>query len=204
MRYCALILSIVLVFQSAKSLNAYNELHKANPLIPPLSQYPRFFVNLISMGHIRLYEDFLHIWLIQYLSNQNEETPEVVGQRIRYTLKFKPYGKYIYLLSAFYIFDKIRSLEETIKTYELGLKLHPDSWRLHICLANIYLNYTEDKHTAVPHFEKAYELHPDKPILYKNIAQKIINNEKIYYNEKSRSDMIFRQVSKPIIDEQFD
>ena len=61
----SLVLSVLLSVQgfTSKKIVAYKNSHSSQ--FPLLSSYHQDFLNILTLGHRRAYDDYLYIWLLQ-------------------------------------------------------------------------------------------------------------------------------------------
>ncbi len=100
---------------------------------PPLSSWSDRTIHIAMLGHRGLYDDFVSIWLIQSLADENLKnyaSAEQANKIITSVTRLEPKLESIYLLSCLVMaFDYERpDLCEEISLH--GLKAFPHSWRI--------------------------------------------------------------------------
>lgn len=100
--------------------------------LPPLALLDTRIIDVVTLGHRGVWDDFAGIWLLQILLHPElpQEDPQAVFKTIRGVTQHHPRLETLYMLSCFTLaFDLKRpDLCEPI-TLD-GLKAFPDSWRI--------------------------------------------------------------------------
>jgi hypothetical protein len=138
---------------------------------PALSRLDTRFINILTLGHRGLYDDYLTITAIQFLADK--KIRQMPTQRVFDTIKgiarHEPHNEAFYTLSCFVLAVDLGHSElcEPITMY--GLKAHPKSWKIPALQGFIFafkLNSPED---ALQYYDMALS-RPNAPKFFKGIV----------------------------------
>ena len=150
---------------------------------PPLSSLHPLLLELSILGQKNLYDDFMHIWMLQSLADDQlvKSQPEQVEKAILQVAKHSPKIETFYMLSCIVIFESAdpRSCEPLIIS---GLKAFPNSWRLPMMLAYVYHFKLNDYAKAAAMFGLASS-RQNSPEYVARLAKKLINRENLSEEE---------------------
>lgn len=99
--------------------------------LPPLVNVDPALVRIVTLGHKGLYDDLLHIWVLQILADKRlySESSDTVFTYINQVIKQSPEIETLYMLSCFIMLDFRRpELCEAISA--VGIKAIPYGWRI--------------------------------------------------------------------------
>lgn len=99
---------------------------------PPLSTFSSNLVNILTLGHRGLFDDFLQIWLIQIVADNRLSTKDLSAflQTVHHIIKHKPQIESIYMLSCFTLAEIFIRPDLCQPISLIGLKAIPKSWRI--------------------------------------------------------------------------
>lgn len=127
-------------------------------LAPPLSNIPKRVIKILSLGHQRLYDDFLYIWLIQFLipeENVPLEPPDILLKRSRNALQLLPPIEPPYMLSCYVLAFRFQRPQDCEELLLMGIAANPLSWRIPMTLAHVYAFSMDDNITGGHYYEVA-------------------------------------------------
>lgn len=100
---------------------------------PPMSTLNSKSIDILTLGHRGIYDDFATIWTIQFLGDKNltrKATADEVFNAVSSFTKHQPKLEAIYLLSCFVLALDYNRPEYCEVINVDGLKAFPDSWRI--------------------------------------------------------------------------
>ena len=159
--------------------------HEAPSLAPPLSSLPNDLINILTLGHGRLYHDFVYIWLIQYLTPEKNgalEPPEVLFQRSHHAFKTLPPIEFMYLLSCYiqaFGFNRPQTCQKLLVT---GIAAVPGSWKIPMALGYIHVFALNDRLTGGYYYMFAAQKE-DAPAYLASLAQKLIAGDRVHMTD---------------------
>jgi hypothetical protein len=160
--------------RSAKEQAAWDKLSA-----PPLSSLSPKIINLVTLGHKGLYDDFISIWSVQVLADPKIKefaTKDTLMQNLRHTLSHTPKLESLYILSCFTLaldFDAPEFCEEISLA---GLKAFPNSWRIPMIQGFVFSFKLGDNAKAAAYFGIA-STRPQSPAWVASHAIKLANSE---------------------------
>ncbi len=152
---------------------------------PPLSNLDPAFINIISLGHPQLYDDFIVMWMIQ-LSAHRELTPEQFQQlgSMYQSLGgvYRPKHESFYMLGCFTMALDARHPEYCHPLTEIGLSAFPDSWRIPMMQGYID-GFKIKNYPRAAHYYHMASSRPDSPEYVRKVAIKMLNQEGVSQDE---------------------
>lgn len=142
---------------------------------PPLSLWSNRAINIATLGHRGLYEDFIGIWTLQTLIDQDLKkyaSAEQVETLIEATIRQKPHLESLYLLCCFTMaldYDRPQNCE---KISVQGLKVFPKSWRILMTQGFVAAFKLGDMAKASAYYTLASQL-PEAPPWVASLAGKL-------------------------------
>jgi hypothetical protein len=132
-------------------------------------------IDLITLGHRGLYDDFAMIWIIQFLGDESlksKATADEVFTAIQSFTQHQPKIEAIYLISCFVLsFDFNRpELCEPISVD--GLKAFPDSWRIPMT-QGFMSSFKLKDHMKAAVFYQIAASKPQSPPYVANLARRL-------------------------------
>ena len=146
---------------------------------PPLVDLPPEVISIMTMGHPAIYKNFLHVWLLQALTDDPENPdPDKMWALLKSTLKHRIEAETIYMLSCFVITKPFNRPEKCTDIMKIGFEVFPESYRLHITQGFIYAFVLNKPLQASSHYFLASK-NPKAPPHFEKIAIKLANKESI-------------------------
>ena len=154
---------------------------------PPLSNLSSNMINIMSLGHKAIYDDFINIWLLQaLLDDRRGNNPERMMQSIRSVIKHLPKLETLYMLSCFTMFQDLKKPEACQEIMLAGLKAFPTSWRLPMTQG--YVEYFLLRHPAqAASFFMMAASRPDSPPYVQKTVQKLLRENTLTPADLQRS-----------------
>lgn len=160
---------------------------------PPLSNLKPSFIDIITLGHKHVYDDFINLWLLQALLDENK--PANVEQAmlgIRSVVQHQPKLETIYMLSCIVMFDDYKEPKHCQEIILEGLKAFPTSWRLPMLQGYVHAVLLEEPAQAASFFLMAAS-RPKAPSWVQRLAKKLIDQKNIRSEDLDRSIEILEQ-----------
>ncbi len=142
---------------------------------PPLASLKTSRINLVTLGHRGLYDDFATIWAIQFLADQSltkKATAKEVNDAIRSITQHQPRLESLYLLSCYVMALDFNSPENCEGISVDGLKAFPNSWRIPMTQGFVATYKMNDDLKAASFFELAAS-RPKSPAYVGRLAKKL-------------------------------
>lgn len=144
---------------------------------PPLSLWSDRSINAAMLGHRSLYDDFLSIWLVQLLADENLPTYADVDQTykiITTVTRLHPKIESIYLFSCFVLALDFNRPDLCEPISLDGLKAFPESWRIPMTQGFIAAFKLGDYARAAGYYSIA-STRSTSPEWVKSLAQKLVD-----------------------------
>jgi hypothetical protein len=100
---------------------------------PPMANVGTKQLNIMTLGHRGLYDDFATIWAVQFLADKNLKaaaTADEVYAALHSITRHKPHLESLYMLSCFVLAMDYKRPELCEKISIEGLQAFPESWRI--------------------------------------------------------------------------
>lgn len=145
----------------------------------PLANVDRRVLDLMTLGHKELYDNFLHIWTTQYLGSDKimDHDPDVVAEEVYKLLHLKVKSESFYLLSCFrfvFNFDRPQLCERIALA---GMETLPENWMIPSVLGYAYLKLERFPEAAAT-FELAGNIN-GAPAYFKTVGRKILEKNEV-------------------------
>jgi len=142
---------------------------------PPLASLGTKHIDLITLGHRGLYDDFMTVWAIQFLADphlREKATAETVNESMTMITRHLPRTESLYLFSCFVLaFDYKRP--EFCEEFSIkGLKAFPNSWRIPMTQGFIAFFEQKDDIKAAAYYQLAAS-RPNSPPYVARLADKL-------------------------------
>lgn len=182
-------LSFITGLSLAISLVLYASQHLKNSIIqnlsqeaPVLARLDRRIIDLLTLGHGRLYDDYIYLWLLQHLmekpklSDNHNDSASMLYQKIKTVISLEPKIESIYLLSCFILaFEHSRpELCEIISIK--GLHAIPDSWRIPMTQGFIFA-FRLDQPAKAGIFYKLASMRKNSPSYVARLAERLLSRQ---------------------------
>lgn len=142
--------------------------------LPPLVDLDTRLIDILTLGHRGLYDDFMAIWTLQILMDGRvTKTPvEELQKVIKRVTRHHPKIESLYLLSGFVLgLDRGRpDLTESI--LQDGIRGLPGSWRIPLTMGFLAQYKLEDSPRAAVYYGIAAQ-NPESPPYIKSLAAKL-------------------------------
>ena len=190
------ILLLVMLVVSSLQLQK-NRIQEARPsLAPPLSSIPKPLINMLMLGHIRLYEHFVYLWLIKYLIPDEgvplEPAPILLRKSVN-ALKLLPPSEPLYLLACYVQAFRYKQAEVCQEILIKGMAAIPESWKIPMTLGYIWAFLIGDQQTGGHYYAVAAEV-KGAPTFLESLAKKLKSKEQIPSKDIQKS---FEQIFGP-------
>ncbi|MFW7381650.1 MAG: hypothetical protein ACOH5I_22775 [Oligoflexus sp.] len=120
---------------------------------PPLSQLNSKLVNILTLGHKHVYDDFINIWLLQTLVESDKPPePDRMMDMIRSVIKHHPQHETLYMLSCYVMIQDFSRPENCQEIILEGLQAFPESWRLPVQQGYVHAFLTKQPAQAASFF----------------------------------------------------
>jgi hypothetical protein len=182
----------VLLFGSALALtnqSRVDKLTKSYDLYasPPLAHMNPKFLTAFMLGQKAIYDDFISIWLLQSLMQDNvQRDPEKMMDQIRSVIKHQPKLETTYMLSCFVMLNQLKSPQHCQEINLEGLKAFPMSWRL--LMTQAFVEYSAMNHPAqAASFFMMAAQREGAPEYVKKAAAKLVNTRELTDEDIAKS-----------------
>ncbi|SMF82578.1 hypothetical protein [Pseudobacteriovorax antillogorgiicola] len=163
---------------------------------PPLSALSSEFISIMTLGHKHVYDDFINIWLLQTLMNENKPAdPDGMMNSIRSVIRHQPKLETTYLLSCIVMFEDFKKPEHCQEIILEGLKAFPQSWRLPITQGYVHAFLLKEPAQAASFFLMASSRQKAPPWV-KRVVDKLLAKDNISEDDLSRSIHLLEQSSQ--------
>ena len=143
----------------------------------------------MTLGHDRLYDDFIYLWLIQYLIPE-EDTPlepfPILLRRTISALKQRPPIEPLYLLSCYVHAFRYKQPQACQEILIIGMSAMPQSWKIPMTLGYLYAFNLEDKETGGHYYEVASQK-KGAPKFLSSLANKLKSGAHIHSQDLQKS-----------------
>ena len=141
---------------------------------PPLSEMNPALINIFTLGHKNIYDNFINIWLLQIIiDSERKHNPEELMQTIRSVIRHQPKLETIYMLSCFVMFQDYKRPEYCQEIILAGLGAFPESWRLPMTQAFVHYFLLKEPAQAAGFFMMAAS-RPQSPPYVQRLVQKLL------------------------------
>ncbi len=142
--------------------------------VPALADLDTRLINILTLGHRGLYDDFITIYALQYLIEPDIlKLPATdVQKAIRTVSRHRPKIESFYMLSCFVLSLDMKSPELCEPVCLDGMAALPHSWRIPATQGFVYMSLLKDKARAALWYEMAGSK-PGAPAYMKSLAGKL-------------------------------
>ena len=160
---------------------------------PPLSYLSKGMINVMTLGHKHVYDDFINIWLLQALINPSKTaTPQEAIEGIRAVIRHEPALESLYMLSCIAMFDEYKSPQYCQEITLKGLEAFPTSWRLPMLQGYVHAFSLNEPAQAASFFLMASS-RTKAPPWVKRLVNKLLDKKDINRDDLDRSMQILEQ-----------
>jgi hypothetical protein len=178
---------------------------------PPLSTLPTPVIEILTLGHKNLYEDFINIWLLQTLvDNRKGSDAEAMMNMIRSVFRHHPKFETTYMLSCMVMYSEFNRPDYCQEIILSGLKAFPTSWRLPMTQGYVQYFHLKQPAQAASFFMMAAS-RPKSPAYVQNIVKKLLSSPELTADDlqksleiisSSESNPAFIQILRSVKDQQ--
>lgn len=153
----------------------------------PLESVPRTLVPVITFGHKNVYDDIVHIWLIQSLLDQRfTAKPDVLVRQIESVIEKRPAIETLYMLSCFIAMKDLQRPELCQSITIAGLEVFPNSWRLPMTQGFVHAFILNEPMQAASFYLLAAS-RPNSPSYVQRVAEKLAAKETVNEDDYQHS-----------------
>ncbi len=184
----AVIFFAISLWHSSRPLLKARELDRQEATAPFLGLYHDSMIDLLLLGHRRLYDDLVYLWLIQYIveDQTKEENYKKNFQRIKNVVRLSPKIETVYPLSCFVLAYDYKKPQDCHFITVRGLQLFPNSWIIPMTQGYLSGFLLNDPLRASFYYHMASKL-PRSPPYVAKLAKKFTKKE---YTEKDRQQVL--------------
>lgn len=154
---------------------------------PPLAGVDPRILNVLTLGHKNLYDDFAHLWMIQSLMTPYDPgLADAMMGSIRTVLGHHPKIETLYMLACFVINSEFKKPEYCQEIINAGLVAFPQSWRLPMTQGFIHAFLLDQPAQASAYFTMAASRAKSPPYVAK-VAEKLIRKENLNLDDLNKS-----------------
>ena len=153
----------------------------------PLSYISPEHIDPIILGRKDLYDDFLNLWLLQFLADPPSiQTGDRLMEAIRSVIRHQPKIESLYLSSCIVMFSDHKAPEKCQEIVLAGLKVLPQSWKLPMLQGYVHGFLLDQSGLAASFFDHAAAL-PSSPPYVKSLASRLARKEGITIEEARKN-----------------
>jgi len=162
---------------------------------PPFSHLKSETIDLLTLGHRGVYDDFINIWVLQILSDKSLHGLDIekLEEAVLKVTSLQPKIEVIYMVACFAFAIDLKRPEVCEKIIIDGLNAFPQSWRLPMTQGFIYLKLLKNAAKASGFYSLAAS-RPDSPTYVGELAQKLLDEKEITRAEMDRAMDMMMQV----------
>ncbi|MBC61867.1 MAG: hypothetical protein CMP11_05360 [Zetaproteobacteria bacterium] len=173
-----LLLALLTLFHSAEKLKKF--LPDRSQELPAYVHLKKPYLDILTLGHRHLYEDYVHIWLIQDLipGQQQKQTLslENISQKINLISTQQPTIESFFLLSCFVLAFDFESPKMCEYPLSQGMKALPQSWKIPMLQGYLYA-YEQNLPKLGSVFYKKASSHKNAPQFLKQLSNKLASKK---------------------------
>ncbi len=153
----------------------------------PLSDWSPRAVQIASLGHKHIYDDFLNLWLMQVILEPNVKAhPEETLKVIRHAIRHRPALESLYMLACFTALQDLKKPEACQEITLAGLEVFPQSWRLPMTQGFIHAFVLNEPLSGAKFYLLAAS-RPKSPPYVARVAEKLAKKEAITEEDYEKS-----------------
>jgi len=147
---------------------------------PPLAELDTRVINVATLGHRGLYDDFINIWAIQFLFDERlmQEDPADIQKAILKITRHQPKLESLYIASCYLLLMEFNRGDLCEPIIIDGIKAFPQSWRIPITQGHISADSLKNFEKAALYYGMAAS-RPKAPEFLKRVAAKIITKNNL-------------------------
>lgn len=153
----------------------------------PLSDWSPEAIQIASLGHKHVYEDFLNLWLMQVILEPNvKKHPEDTLNVIRHAIRHRPAIESLYMLACFTVLQDLNKPEACQEITLAGLEVFPQSWRLPMTQGFVHAFILNEPLSAAKFYLLAAS-RPKSPPYVARVAEKLAKKETVTEEDYEKS-----------------
>lgn len=151
---------------------------------PPLTDLDPRFLNIVTLGHRGLYDDFVNIWMLQVLFDERlaSQSADDVYRTLLKVTRNQPKIESLYMVSCFVLAIDFQRPELCQQITLDGLKAFPDSWRIPVTQGFMYAYKMNDVKNAAMYYGLAAS-REDAPDFLKKLAVNMVERNQLSVEE---------------------
>jgi len=155
---------------------------------PALADIDPRLVNILTLGHRGLYDDFLAIHSLQYLVDQQlvNIDPKLTYNTLMLAAKQEPKVQSFYMLGCFAIAFDLKHPEWCEALNLIGANALPEGWRIPLTQGYIFMNELKDASAAAKWYALAAS-RPGAPDYVGSLATKLATKSEMSIDDLQRS-----------------
>ena len=185
-----LVAAFIPVSHHAKRLAAARAILFEKPALADMN--PRL-VNILTLGHRGLYDDFLAIHALQYLMDQNLQNidSKITADALMAAARQEPKIQSFYMLGCFTLALNLKHPEYCEALNLVGVKAVPESWRIPLTQGFVFYNNIIDYGAASRWYALAAS-RPGAPEYLASLARKLADKSLMSIEEEKKTlEMMF-------------
>jgi hypothetical protein len=147
---------------------------------PPLVDLDTRLINILTLGHRGLFDDFMAIWILQILVDPkaSQVPSEELQKVIKRVTRHNPRIESLYLLAGFVLGLDHRRPDLTESILRDGMRGLPGSWRIPLTMGFLAQNKLEDLPLATVYYSIAAQ-NPGSPPYIQSLATKLLQKQNL-------------------------
>ena len=142
---------------------------------PPLTHFDTRLINIVTLGHRDLYDDFIAIWTLQTLFDRGlaKVPPDELQKSILSVTRHGPQIESLYNISCYILSYDYGRADLCEKITADGIKALPSSWRIPMLQGYLYYSKLENPTNAALYYGLAASK-SDSPPFLKKLAYNLV------------------------------
>ena len=155
---------------------------------PALADIDVRLVNVLTLGHRGLYDDFLAIHSLQYLVDQKlvNVDPKVTRETLMVAARQSPKVQSFYMLGCFAFAYDLKHPEWCEELNLIGANALPEGWRIPLTQGFIFMNEMKDQGAAAKWYALAAS-RPGAPSYVGSLANKLAQKSDLTVDDLAKS-----------------
>jgi hypothetical protein len=168
------------VWHSSGKLRTIADGHWNVLTTPPFAELDTALINVVTLGHRGLYDDFINIWAIQFLFDERlkHESPTDVQKAVLQITRHHPKLESLYIASCYLLYLEFARPDLCEEIILDGLKAFPLSWRIPVAQAFMYGYVLKQWDQSASYYALAASK-PKSPPFIKKLIPKIMDERRL-------------------------
>ena len=179
---CILATGFYMLWQASFSTKAELESRYKPMTRIPFASIDKRIINAVLLGHGIIYDNFIHLWVTQFLSSEETLTqdPDKVSAHLKKLLPLKIKSESFYLFTCFrFIFDFKRA-ELCHPFANAGMRVFADNWLIPATQGYAYL--VDQRFSEAALLFEVTATKPGAPGYFKTVGPKILNKNEVDFS----------------------